>query len=103
MDQWESFRNKYERTEFLPVVSKTYMMVYDLINFRWHKILVLFLGQGLLFLKDFKIEVANKVGIFIKNIQDKFYKYRNDEKHLKEVLEKGASKAHIIATKKRMK
>jgi tryptophanyl-tRNA synthetase len=27
--------------------------------------------------KDFKIEVANSVSNFIKDVQDKFYKYRN--------------------------
>ena len=50
--------------------------------------------------KDFKTEVANSVCKFIKNVQDKFYEYRNDEKKLKEILTSGASKARIYASKK---
>lgn len=50
--------------------------------------------------KDFKIEVANSVCMFIKNIQDMFYRYRSDEKYLKEVLTSGASKARGYASKK---
>ena len=50
--------------------------------------------------KDFKIEVANYVCEFISNIQTKFYKYRNNEEYLKEVLNKGANKAKMFANKK---
>ena len=50
--------------------------------------------------KDFKIEVADSVCKFIKNVQDKFYEYRNDEKKLKEIITSGASKARIYASKK---
>ena len=50
--------------------------------------------------KDFKIEVADSVCKFIKGIQDKFYQYRNDEKHLKEILTNGANKARVYASKK---
>ena len=50
--------------------------------------------------KDFKIEVADKVSKFILNIQDKFYKYRNDEDYLKKVLKEGANKARKLASKK---
>ena len=50
--------------------------------------------------KDFKIEVADSVCNFIKNIQNKFYKYRNDEQYLKEILTNGANKARILASKK---
>ena len=50
--------------------------------------------------KDFKIEVADSVCKFIKDIQDKFYQYRNDEKHLKEILTNGANKARVYASKK---
>ena len=50
--------------------------------------------------KDFKIEVADSVCKFIKDIQDKFYQYRNDEKNLKEILTDGANKARIYASKK---
>ena len=50
--------------------------------------------------KDFKIEVADSVCEFIKNIQDKFYQYRNDEKHLKQILTDGANKARVYASKK---
>ena len=50
--------------------------------------------------KDFKIEVADSVCKFIKDIQDKFYQYRNNEKHLKEILTYGANKARVYASKK---
>jgi len=50
--------------------------------------------------KDFKTEVANSVCKFIKNIQDKFYNYRNDEKYLKKILNQGANKARIYASNK---
>lgn len=50
--------------------------------------------------KDFKIEVANSVCNFIKEIQDKFYSYRNDEDYLKKVLEDGANKAKKYAKPK---
>lgn len=50
--------------------------------------------------KDFKIEVADSVCNFIKEIQNKFYEYRNDEKYLKEILTKGANKARAYASKK---
>ena len=50
--------------------------------------------------KDFKIEVANSVCNFIKEIQDKFYEYRNNEQHLKEILTDGANKARVYASKK---
>ena len=49
---------------------------------------------------DFKIEVANTVCEFIKIVQDKFYRYRNDEKYLKEVLKSGAINARKKASKK---
>ena len=51
-------------------------------------------------LKEVKIEVADSVCKFIKNVQDKFYEYRNDEKKLKEILTSGANKARIYASKK---
>ena len=50
--------------------------------------------------KDFKIEVADSVCKFIKDIQDKFYQYRNDEKLLKEILTDGANRARVHASKK---
>ena len=50
--------------------------------------------------KDFKIYVANKVCDFIKEIQNKYYVYRNDENKLKEILLMGAVKARSIASKK---
>ena len=50
--------------------------------------------------KDFKIEVADKVSNFILEIQDKFYKYRNDEDYLRKVLTEGAFKARKLASKK---
>lgn len=50
--------------------------------------------------KDFKIEVADSVCKFIKNVQDKFYEYRNDEKYLKEILTIGANRAKAYASKK---
>ena len=50
--------------------------------------------------KDFKIEVANNVCNFIKEIQEKYYKYRNDEKYLRQVLLEGAKKAREYASKK---
>ncbi len=50
--------------------------------------------------KDFKIEVANGVCDFIKSIQDEYYKYRSNEKLLKEILLEGASKARVIAEAK---
>ena len=50
--------------------------------------------------KDFKIEVADSVCKFIKDIQDKFYQYRNDEKQLKEILTDGANRARVHASKK---
>ena len=50
--------------------------------------------------KDFKIEVANSVCSFIEKIQKEFYKYRNDEKRLKEILTEGANKARNKAKDK---
>ena len=50
--------------------------------------------------KDFKIEVANHVCKFIKDIQENFYKYRNDEENLKKILKNGAFKARNYASKK---
>lgn len=50
--------------------------------------------------RDFKIEVADKVAKFILDIQDKFYRYRNDETYLKQVLANGAKKARKIANDK---
>ena len=50
--------------------------------------------------KDFKIEVADSVCKFIKDIQNNFYQYRNDEERLKEILTDGANKARIYASKK---
>ena len=37
---------------------------------------------------------------FIKEIQDEFYEYRNNEQHLKEILTDGANKARVYASKK---
>ena len=50
--------------------------------------------------KDFNIEVAVHVCNFIKDIQTKFYKYREDEKALKKILTQGADKARVYASKK---
>ena len=50
--------------------------------------------------KDFKIEVADSVCNFIKEIQNKFYEYRNNEQDLKEILTDGANKARVYASKK---
>lgn len=50
--------------------------------------------------KNFKIKVADKVAQFILKIQNKFYKYRNDEEYLKKVLKDGADKARVLANKK---
>lgn len=50
--------------------------------------------------KDFKREVADSVCSFISNIQNKFYNYRNDEDTLKQILNDGANKARIKASKK---
>ena len=50
--------------------------------------------------KDFKTEVANKVVEFILDIQNKFHKFRNDEEYLKKVLEIGATKARVFASRK---
>lgn len=50
--------------------------------------------------KDFKIEVANSVCSFIKNIQNKFYEFRNNEELLKNVLTKGADEARKKAFRK---
>ncbi len=47
--------------------------------------------------KDFKIEVADKVARFIINIQDRFYKYRNDEKYLVKILRDGGERARKLA------
>lgn len=50
--------------------------------------------------KDFKTEVADIVCHFINEVQNEFYKYRNNEKYLKEVLTSGANKARGYASKK---
>lgn len=50
--------------------------------------------------KDFKMEVAAKVADFILEIQEKFYKFRNDEEMLKKILNDGALKARALASKK---
>ena len=50
--------------------------------------------------KDFKVDVADSVCKFIKDIQDKFYQYRNDEMYLKEILTNGANKARVYASNK---
>lgn len=50
--------------------------------------------------KDFKNEVANSICNFIKDIQDKYYSYRNNEDYLKEILTIGANKARIYANAK---
>lgn len=50
--------------------------------------------------KDFKIEVANIVCEFILDIQDKFYKYRNDEDYLKKVLKNGKKRVSVISNNK---
>lgn len=47
--------------------------------------------------KDFKIEVANIVSKFIIDIQNRFYKYRNDEEYLEKILKFGAEKARVLA------
>jgi len=50
--------------------------------------------------KQFKEEVADCVCKFIKNIQEKFYEYRNDEDNLKRILKSGSSKARVYALSK---
>lgn len=50
--------------------------------------------------KDFKIAVADGVCNFIKNIQNNYYKYRNDEDYLRKVLKNGADKARKYASNK---
>ena len=50
--------------------------------------------------QDFKIEVADSICKFIKDIQEKFYKYRKDEQYLKKILAKGADNAREYASKK---
>jgi tryptophanyl-tRNA synthetase len=50
--------------------------------------------------KEFRIEVADSICKFIKNVQDKFYKYRKDEKKLKEILTNGANRSRMYASKK---
>ena len=37
---------------------------------------------------------------FILKIQNKFYKYRNNEKYLIKILKNGADKARVLANKK---
>jgi tryptophanyl-tRNA synthetase len=48
---------------------------------------------------DFKKEVAEVVGNLLKDIQDKYYKFNNEEL-LKNILIKGAKKAKKVADKK---
>ena len=50
--------------------------------------------------KEFKMEVADIVCAFIKDVQEKFYKYRNDEEYIKQILHEGAKSASSIASKK---
>lgn len=50
--------------------------------------------------KSFKIEIANIVCNFIKDIQDKYYNLRNDTEYLNKVLNDGANKAKLIANNK---
>ena len=50
--------------------------------------------------KDFKEEVANSICLFIKEIQEKFYRFRNDENLLKEILDDGSNKARQYASNK---
>ena len=50
--------------------------------------------------KNFKISVADIVCDFILDIQNKFYKYRNDEENLKKVLSEGKIKAEYYASNK---
>ena len=50
--------------------------------------------------KDFKIAVADQVCNFIKNVQEKYFKYREDEELLKKILKNGADKARSCASNK---
>ena len=50
--------------------------------------------------KNFKIEVADSVCLFIKSVQEKYYLFRNDEKELKRILMIGANNARLKASKK---
>lgn len=50
--------------------------------------------------KDFKIAVADQVCDFIKNVQEKYFKYREDEELLKKILKNGADKARSYASNK---
>lgn len=50
--------------------------------------------------KQFKEEVADSVCKFIKNIQEKFYEYRNNEENLKKILESGSDKVRVYASGK---
>ena len=50
--------------------------------------------------KEFKIAVADQVCSFIKDVQDKYYEFRNDEDKLKDILNNGADKARNYASNK---
>lgn len=50
--------------------------------------------------KDFKIAVADQVCDFIKNVQEKYFKYREDEELLKKILKNGADKSRSYASNK---
>ena len=50
--------------------------------------------------KEFKIAVADQVCNFIKDVQDKYYEFRNDEDKLKDILNNGAEKARNYASNK---
>lgn len=50
--------------------------------------------------KEFKIAVADQVCSFIKDVQDKYYEFRNDEDKLKDILNNGAEKARNYASNK---
>ena len=50
--------------------------------------------------KEFKIAVADQICSFIKDVQDKYYEFRNDEDKLKDILNNGAEKARNYASNK---
>lgn len=50
--------------------------------------------------REFKTEVADQVAEFIEDIQNKFYKYRNNEAYLIKILKAGAKKAEALANLK---
>lgn len=63
------------------------------------------LNKKLIYLVDLERRIkmnnwTDNVCSFIECVQDKFYKYRNDELYLKEVLKSGANKARSYASLK---